>query len=190
MAARENRRRLVVAVAVAGAVWAGTTTGARGADPAAPPGAAAGKARAGVDAQQVARGKYLTAIMDCSGCHTPGSLAGKPDGTRLMAGSEIGFAMPGLGVVYPKNLTPDPETGLGAWSVEEIIRAVRQGKSRDGRDLAPVMPWHAYAALTDRDARALAVYLRSLPAIRNEPPRNVKEGEKPPAPYLSVIVPQ
>jgi mono/diheme cytochrome c family protein len=127
--------------------------------------------------------------MDCTGCHTPGSLVGKPDGTRFLGGSDVGFGLPGLGVVYPPNLTPDPETGLGRWSAEEIVRAVRQGKGRDGRDLVPVMPWTSYAALTDADAQALAAYLRSVPAVRHQVPARVKEGEKPATPYLTVVVP-
>ncbi len=92
------------------------------------------------------RGQYLVRITDCGGCHTPGALAGKPDASRQLAGSDIGFGGP-WGVAYPRNLTPDKETGLGAWTDAEIIRALRQGQSRDGRPLAPIMPWPSYAAL-------------------------------------------
>jgi hypothetical protein len=59
----------------------------------------------------------------------------------------------------------------------------------DGRVLAPVMPWHAYAALNDADARALARYLRSLPPVRNPTPAMVGANETPTAPYLTVVVP-
>src|SRR4051812_45826375 len=55
------------------------------------------------------RGEYLVTIMDCSGCHTPGTFLGKPDMQRPLAGSEVGFQIPGLGIFYPPNLTPDPE---------------------------------------------------------------------------------
>lgn len=137
----------------------------------------------------VERGRYLVAIMDCGGCHTPGSLGGKPDGSRALAGSAIGFGGP-FGVVYPKNLTPDPETGLGAWTEAEIDRAIRKGQSRDGRPLVPIMPWPSYAVLSDADARALVAYLRSLAPIRFEVPKNVKPGEPPPAPYLTVVEPK
>ena len=116
----------------------------------------------------VARGQYLTSIMDCAGCHTPGALAGKPDASRRFAGSDIGFALgsgPTAGVVYPPNLTPDRETGLGAWTEDEMIRAIRGGQSRDGRPLVPIMPWPNYSALTMADARALVAYLRSLQPI-------------------------
>lgn len=136
-----------------------------------------------------ARGEYLSRIMDCGGCHTGGALAGQPDPRLHLAGSGIGFGIPDLGVFYPPNLTPDRETGLGAWSEADIMRAVRTGVRPDGRILAPVMPWHSYAALNDADARALARYLRSLPPVRNEVPRMVGASETPRAPYLSVIVP-
>jgi len=58
-------------------------------------------------AQTMSRGEYLVTIMHCGGCHTPGALAGKPDFSRKLAGSSIGFGIPGVGVVYPPNLTSD-----------------------------------------------------------------------------------
>ncbi|HYF09089.1 MAG TPA: cytochrome c [Acetobacteraceae bacterium] len=135
------------------------------------------------------RGEYLATIMDCGGCHTGGALAGQPDPRLHLAGSGIGFGIPGVGIVYPPNLTPDRETGLGAWSEAEIIRAVRTGVRPDGRVLAPVMPWHNYAALTNEDARALAGYLRSLPPVRNRTPPLTGANEAPPAPYLTLVTP-
>jgi mono/diheme cytochrome c family protein len=135
------------------------------------------------------RGEYLARIMDCGGCHTPGALAGKPDQARYLAGSDIGFAIPGLGTFFPPNLTPDEETGTGRWTEEDIIRAVRTGVRPDGRQLAPVMPWHAYSALTDEDALALAGYLKRLPPVQNTvlPPHG--PSQTPPAPYLTVVAP-
>jgi len=72
------------------------------------------------------RGEYLARIMDCGGCHTTGALKGQPDQARYLAGSDVGFELPGLGIFYPPNLTGDVETGLGAWSEEEIVAAVRR----------------------------------------------------------------
>jgi mono/diheme cytochrome c family protein len=138
---------------------------------------------------EAARGQYLTRIMDCAGCHTPGALSGRPDPDRWLAGSDVGFALPDGGVVYPKNLTPDPETGLGRWTEEEIGRAVRLGRSRDGRVLIPIMPWPSYSVLTEADARAIAVYLKSVPAVRFAVPRDTRSGERPETPYVSVITP-
>ena len=140
------------------------------------------------DDAQVTRGLYLARIMDCGGCHTPGSLTGRPDPDRLLGGSDVGFQFPG-GVVYPPNLTPDPSAGLGRWTDDEIIRAVRQGVGRDGRALVPIMPWPSYAVLTESDARALVAYLRSIAPVAHRAPASVKAGQTPKAPYLTVVKP-
>ncbi|BBK32880.1 mono/diheme cytochrome c family protein [Stella humosa] len=139
---------------------------------------------------RLARGKYLASIMDCGGCHTPGVFMGKPDMTRPLGGESVGFEIPGLGIFYPPNLTPDRETGLGKWTEADIIKAVRTGVRPDGRELAPIMPWRAYAALTDNDARALAAYLKSLKPVANAAPAMVGAGQPAKAPYFSVIVPK
>lgn len=136
------------------------------------------------------RGKYLAAIMDCGGCHTRGALAGKPDPTLALAGSDIGFHIPGVGIFYPPNLTPDDETGLGLWSEAEIIDAIRVGARPDGRQLVPVMPYPAYSALTDEDASALAAYLKSIPAVAfADEPGPTAEGAPAPGPYLTPAMP-
>lgn len=140
-------------------------------------------------AQSKPRGEYLVTIMDCGGCHTPGALAGQPDPARGLAGSNIGFQIPGVGIFYPPNLTPDAETGLGAWSERDIVTAVRTGARPDGRVLAPIMPYHNYAKLTDADASALAAYLKSLKPIRNKAPSIVGPTEKATAPYLAPVMP-
>jgi mono/diheme cytochrome c family protein len=130
------------------------------------------------------RGEYLVKIMDCTGCHTTGALAGSPNPKMFLAGSTIGFQIP-PGFVYPPNLTSDPETGLGTWSEEDIVTAVRTVMRPDGRALM-VMPWPAYAALTDTDAQALAAYIKSLPPVRHKVPPAAKPGDKPGGPYLAV----
>jgi len=143
---------------------------------------------AGADTR-VQRGEYLVHIMDCTGCHTPGALAGKPDMERFLAGSNIGFGIPDLGIFYPPNLTPDKETGLGDWSEADIVKAIRTGERPDGRVLVPVMPYHSYAKLTDDDAFALAAYLKSMKPVGNKAPAMVGPSEKPVAPYLTVKMP-
>ena len=140
--------------------------------------------------EKLSRGQYLVTIMDCAGCHTPGIFLGKPDMQRPFAGSEVGFQIPGLGVFFPPNLTPDKETGLGSWSEADIVKAVRQGTRPDGRTLAPAMPYKNYGRLTDADASALAAYLKSLKPIVNRVPAIVGPSEKATAPYLSVVMPQ
>src|SRR5262245_1732140 len=86
----------------------------------------------------VKRGEYLVHVSSCGDCHTPGSLAGKPDMGRYLGGSSIGFQIPGLGIFYAPNLTPDPATGLGNWSEADIVTALRTGVRPDGRELAPI----------------------------------------------------
>lgn len=141
-------------------------------------------------ASQIERGEYLATIMDCGGCHTPGVFLGKPDHERYLGGSEVGFQIPGLGIFYPPNLTPDAETGLGNWSLEEIVAAVRTGVRPDGRILVPVMPYPHYGRLTDEDAFALAAYLKSLKPVSNAVPPITGASEKPVAPYFTILMPE
>jgi mono/diheme cytochrome c family protein len=137
----------------------------------------------------VDRGKYLATIMDCVGCHTDGYLKGQPDPARFLAGSNIGFGSPD-GVVYPSNLTPHAEHGLGRWTDEQIILAIRSGQRPDGRTLAPIMPWPHYSILTDADAKALVAYLRSLEPNEFRPPAPVAAGSPVSFPYLELRVPE
>lgn len=113
----------------------------------------------------VARGKYLVNMGGCTDCHTPGSFLGHPDMSRYLGGSDVGFAIPGLGVFVGRNLTPDKETGLGKWTRAQIITAFTTGKRPDGRQLAPIMPYMAYAKLRKSDAEAIAAYLQSLKPV-------------------------
>jgi mono/diheme cytochrome c family protein len=137
----------------------------------------------------VERGQYLAHIMDCGGCHHTGAFTPQPKLETPLAGSDIGFAMPGLGVVYPPNLTPDKETGLGKWSDAEIITAFTTGVRPDGRQLAPIMPWMSYGHISAADAEALVAYLRSLPPVTHKVPGPFAESEQPTAPYLTMVAP-
>ena len=123
---------------------------------------------AAADEAAVARGEYLVTLGSCGDCHTPGYFLGAPDMTRLLAGSEVGFELPGLGVFVGPNLTPDAETGLGSWSTADIVKALSTGERPDGRILAPIMPWQHLAKLTEEDLTAIALYLQSLPPISNK----------------------
>jgi len=138
----------------------------------------------------VKRGEYLATIMDCGGCHTTGIFLGKPDPKGYLAGSEVGFQIPGLGIFYPPNLTPDPETGLGKWSEADIVKALRTGVRPDGRELAPAMPWRSYSKASEADMKALVAFLKSLKPVRHQVPAIRGPNEKPTDPYLSVVMAQ
>lgn len=140
------------------------------------------------DEAAIARGEYLVAVSGCGDCHTPGHFDGSPDITRHLAGSDVGFEIPGLGVFYGSNLTPDAGTGLGGWTREQIVEALTTGVRPDGRVLAPVMPWMSYARFTPEDASAIAAYLASLPPVRNRAPGPFGPGE-PPTSFVMRIVP-
>jgi Cytochrome c len=128
--------------------------------------------------QRIARGKRLfELIMDCDGCHSVGDVTrfGRPVGE----GRGKGYVFPveaGLpGTVVARNITPDRETGIGAWTDGEKIRAIREGIGRDGRALFPMMPYTYYRNLCDEDVQALVAYLNALPAVRNPlPPGNIQ----------------
>jgi mono/diheme cytochrome c family protein len=123
---------------------------------------------ASADDAQVARGRYLVTIAGCSDCHTPGALIGAPDMKRYLGGSDVGFSIPSQGVFVGQNLTPDKETGLGQWTSDQIVSAIRTGKRPDGSQLSPVMPYPAFSHLADDDAHAIAAFLESLPAVSNK----------------------
>ncbi len=138
---------------------------------------------------QIERGKYLLVLASCNDCHTPGYFFGKPDMSRFLGGSEVGFEIPGLGVFHGPNLTPDKETGLGQWSTEEIAAAITKGVRPDGRMLAPIMPWHAFANLTRQDVLAIAAYLKSLPPISNKVPGPFGPSETPTSFVMKIVPP-
>src|SRR5687768_2978853 len=100
----------------------------------------------------------------CGHCHAADPKR-DPDGP-LSGGME--FSDWRIGTARASNLTPDPETGLGKWSEGEIVRALRNGQSRDGRLLAPVMPYEWFHEMADSDALAVARYLMSQSPVKND----------------------
>ena len=148
---------------------------------------AAAPAQSQTNRIEVARGKYLVTFGGCVDCHTPGYFFGKPDMPKALSGSEVGFEIPELGVFYGPNLTPDKETGLGTWTKAQIVTALQKGTRPDGRMLAPIMPWRAFANLTKRDAEAIATYLQSLPSIKNKVPGPFGPKEKPTSFVMKVV---
>lgn len=143
---------------------------------------------AGADDQQIARGKYLVNLASCIDCHTPGYFFGKPDMTKYLGGSDVGFAIPGVGVFVGPNLTPDKTTGLGNFTAQQIATAITTGKLPNGRELAPIMPWHAYANLTPSDVEAIVAYLQSLPAVSHQVGGPYGPNEKPKE-FVMIVIP-
>src|SRR6185437_11248187 len=136
---------------------------------------------------QIERGKYLVTLGGCSDCHTPGSFLGHPDTARFLGGSDVGFSIPGLGVFVGRNLTPDPETGLGKWTTQQIVTAFTTGVRPDGRILAPIMPYEALGHLTKSDALAIAAYLKSLKPVKHAVPGPFGPTETPTTFVMTVV---
>lgn len=122
-------------------------------------------AAVGDTAGLVRRGEYLVRnVAVCGHCHAADPQR-DPDGP-LSGG--MAFRNWRLGTIRAANLTPDSATGLGAWSEAEIVRAIRNGQDRKGKILAPVMPYEWFHGMSDRDALAVARYLKSVEPVRNE----------------------
>ena len=107
----------------------------------------------------VTRGRYLAEATDCAACHT--AKGGKP-----FAGGRP-FKLP-FGTIYTPNITPDRETGIGAWTDAEFLRAVHEGIGRGGERLYPAFPYASYTSLTDADVLAIRGYLGTVPAVHQE----------------------
>jgi mono/diheme cytochrome c family protein len=156
------------------------------------------------------RGKYLVSVLACNDCHTPkkfgpgGSM--QLDMTKFLSGY-VQEALPPppaasgpwmihtnahltawagpWGISYTKNLTPDENTGIGSWSEETFVKAIRTGKHMGvSRPILPPMPWDVYKNLTDADLKAVYAYLRTIPAVHNPqpdptPPAGAPAGKKP-----------
>jgi mono/diheme cytochrome c family protein len=115
----------------------------------------------------VERGDYLVnAVMVCDGCHTPRGKTGLIMEKRFSGGSQV-WDTPAY-TVRGTNITPDRETGIGAWSDDEIKRSLTEGVHRQGRPIAPQMPFAFYKILTPRDLDAIVAYMRTLAPVRNE----------------------
>ena len=162
-----HRTRIVAALVIGGAAIA-AAVGAM---------AASGVLRSDAErqAEKVALGERIANIAACNDCHTPGTFYGNADAKRRLSGSEVGWEGP-WGVTYPRNLTPDVETGIGTWSEADIVRAIRTGQRPDGTPLLPPMPWPMYAHMTDEEAFAVAAYLKSLPPVKHRVPDAVRPG--------------
>lgn len=111
------------------------------------------------DFQQIERGRYLTTVGDCAACHTlPGS------GHDFAGGRPVETP---FGELIAPNITPDSQTGIGAWSDDEFVNAMTKGTGRGGTHLYPAMPYTYYTKVTRKDALAIRAYLDTVPAVHN-----------------------
>lgn len=154
-------------------------------------------------AEKIARGKYIVTTSGCHDCHTPwvmGPKGPEPDMTRALSGHPQDMVLPPApklegpwvmaaaatntawsgpwGISYTANLTPDPETGLGKWTLRNFVETIRTGRHMGrGREVLPPMPVQVYRNWTDQDFDAVFSYLRSIPAIRNRVPEPLAPAE-------------
>lgn len=111
----------------------------------------------------VTRGKYVAIEGDCMSCHTA------PGGQPFAGGYPLKSP---LGILYGPNITPDVQTGIGSWSQSDFDKALRLGISKNGSYLYPAMPYENYTKMTAADMDALWVYMRTVPAVKNVPPKD------------------
>jgi mono/diheme cytochrome c family protein len=169
-------------------------------------GHAGGPAPARSEKARVARGEYLVRIMGCHDCHTPlkmGPNGPEPDMTRALTGHPESLVMPPApalpqgpwmmigaatatayagpwGVSFAANLTPERETGLGAWTEEMFVDTMKTGRHQGkGRPVLPPMPVASLAALTREDIRDLYRYLQSLAPSHNRVPAPIDPPAEP-----------
>ena len=146
----------------------------------------------------IARGKYLVNAVGCDDCHSPKIMTAhgpEPDPNRRLSGHNNSEPLPPMeknagkngwvlfnmnltafvgpwGISYAANLTPD-DTGIGAWTFDNFLTAIRKGKYKGlegSRDLLPPMPWQMYRNMTDEDLKSIFTYLKSLPPVNNQVP--------------------
>ena len=194
------KRLLPVVMSVAWSL-AAVATGAPEAEqvaPAKPP--SVGSKAAGAASTMLARGEYLAMIGGCHDCHTPkkvGPQGPEPDLSRALSGHPEQSKLPPppklppgpwiatlswdltawsgpWGLSYAINLTPDENTGMGIWTEDMFMKALRTGRHMGtSRPILPPMPWQLYAHMTDEDIKAIFAYLKSLPPIKNRVPEAV-----------------
>lgn len=153
-----------------------------------------------LEERRIARGKDLVFSVGCNDCHTPKKMGAKGpelDEARLLSGHREEVKMPAppvlpdgpwrivtsmeftafsgpWGVTYAQNLTPDENTGLGIWTEEMFIQALRTGRHMGvSRPIQPPMPWEVYGRLPDEDLKSIYAYLRSIPPVHNRVPEPV-----------------
>lgn len=164
--------RIVSAVFAVTAVVAGSAAAYYGTY--LPRSAAPRAGRVPVTSERLARGKYLFEVVaDCDGCHSERDYS-RFGGPVVASGRGKGQIIPEKGPINPlvtANITPDKETGLGNWTDGEKIRAIREGISRDGRPLFPMMPYKNFAKMSDYDVESLVAYMNTLAPVKSNLPK-------------------
>jgi mono/diheme cytochrome c family protein len=155
-------------------------------------------------ADQIAKGEYLVTVLGCNDCHSPKvmtTMGPVPDTLRLLSGhpadeqlaayekeilkSYVLFNMNSTAAVGPwgtsfaANLTPD-QTGIGNWTEEQFIKAMKEGKWKgleNSRNLLPPMPWQGYSQMPDEDLKAIFAYLKSIKPVNNPVPMAIPPVE-------------
>jgi len=126
------------------------------------------------------RGAYLVkTIGACGNCHTPKGARGVPIADKEMAGGFKFDEKPFT--AYASNITPDAESGIGKWTDQQIIDAIRKGKRPDGSTIGPPMPIELYRDIAEDDVKAIVAYLRSLKPVKNKVPKSVYRIPLPPS---------
>jgi nicotinate dehydrogenase subunit B len=118
---------------------------------------------ASFDRTTVARGEALSHLGNCRGCHTT------PHGEPFAGGRALPIP---FGTIFVTNITPDRETGIGAWSLQAFARAMRQGVARNGEFLYPAFPYDHFTRASDDDLAALYAFLMTRPAVKAMAPAN------------------
>ena len=118
----------------------------------------------------VEKGRYLAALGNCASCHTRKD--GAPFGGGVAFPIAVAWSTEPWGTLYSSNISPDPETGIGGWTLADFSRAMREGVSSSGEHLYPVFPYTAFAGLSQDDMAALFAYTRSREPVRFRPPAN------------------
>lgn len=156
--------------------------------------------------QRLSRGEYIVEhVSDCMGCHSEHDWTAHDAPVlpnTLGAGEDMSIVKGFPGKVYSPNITPDPETGAGNWSDDQLARAIREGVSHDGRALFPFMPYLDFRSMSDEDLASVIVHLRSLPPVHKQRPttelifpvnyliRNAPEPLNAPVPEPDVSTPE
>ena len=122
---------------------------------------ATASAATGQNREQIARGKYIFGAAAGCACHTAPK---EPlnSGGRKYDGP--------FGTVYSSNITPDPTTGIGKWTDEQIITAIRSGRRPNGERLIPVHPYTVFNGMAEQDLKDVVAYLRSVPPVNKPTP--------------------